>query len=537
MAVRFEFDVVFVGGGIAGALLGFMLACLGVGVLILVSGPWVDRADAVQGFLAAVQKTPEAPYPQQMYAPRPRVSDVGAYYVQEGPKPFRSTYERLVGGTTWHWQGTALRHLPNDFRIKTLYGVGEDWPISYEQLEPWYLEAENEIGVAGDSLNDLGAPRSDSFPMGPIPASYLDKQIDTALRPHGLRTQVVPHARNSEPFHGRPPCCGNNTCVPICPIQAKYDASVHVKKARDAGAQIVDRAVAFKVSAPSSGLIDGIYFKRDGLEQMAKGRVFVIAAHAIETPKLLLMSRTGQHPNGIANSSDQVGRNLMDHPTQISLCLARDPVYPFRGPTEISGIEHMRDGSFRNDTAAFRMPIGNNGWEFGAGPPTTLVSNDIQDGYRGEMLKERLRARTIRQVRLAALIEQLPDANNRVSLSEQMDALGLPRPRIEYAYDDYVLRGQEEARKLARLVFSALGATYQRHLPDLFGAGHIIGTCRMGDDPRTSVADADGRTHDHPNLFLAGSSLFPTAATANPTLTIAALALRSAKAISEELKG
>ena len=117
MAERYESDVVIVGAGIAGALIGYRLASLGVGVLILDSGPWVDRADAVQAFQAAVQKTPDAPYPQQKYAPRPRVSDVGAYYVQEGPKPFRSTYERLVGGTTWHWQGTALRHLPNDFRI------------------------------------------------------------------------------------------------------------------------------------------------------------------------------------------------------------------------------------------------------------------------------------------------------------------------------------------------------------------------------------------------------------------------------------
>lgn len=537
MAERYEADVVIVGAGIAGALIGYRLASLGIEVLILESGPWVDRADAVETFQAAVKKTPDAPYPSQAYAPRPRVSDEGAYYVQEGPKPFRSTYERLVGGTTWHWQGTAIRNLPNDFRIKTLYGIGEDWPISYDQLEPWYLEAENEIGVAGDSLNDLGSPRSGPFPMGPIPASYLDKQIDQALRPHGLRTTVVAHARNSETFQGRPACCGNNICVPICPIQAKYDASVHVKKAGDAGAQIIDRAVAFKVSALSNGLIEGIHFKRDGIEHLAKGHVFVIAAHAIETPKLLLMSRTDEFPNGLANSSDQVGRNLMDHPTHLSLCLTRDPVYPFRGPTEISGIEHMRDGSFRNHSAAFRMPIGNNGWSFGAGLPTKLVVDDIQDGYRGEKLKERLRARSIRQVRLAALIEQLPDPNNRISLSDQMDEVGLPRPRIEYSYDDYVLSGQEEARKLCSFVFNALGATYQRHLPDLYGAGHIIGTCRMGDDPRTSVADADGRTHDHRNLFLAGSGLFPTSATANPTLTIAALALRSAKAISDDLKG
>jgi choline dehydrogenase-like flavoprotein len=140
-------------------------------------------------------------------------------------------------------------------------------------------------------------------------------------------------------------------------------------------------------------------------------------------------------------------------------------------------------------------------------------------------------------VRLAALIEQLPSPDNRVTLADETDALGLPRPRISYSYDDYVMRGVEEARNLAELVFDGLGATERTHVDTLFGAGHIIGTHRIGTHPATSVTDPTGRTHDHPNLYLASSGLFPTAATANPTLTIAALALMSAGAIQQEVGG
>jgi choline dehydrogenase-like flavoprotein len=282
-----------------------------------------------------------------------------------------------------------MRHLPNDFRIRTLYGVGQDWPITYEQLEPWYLQAEQEIGVAGDT--DLGSPRSGPYPLPPIPASYLDQQINDALQPQGLQTLISPHARNSITFQNRPACGGNNTCVPICTLGAKYDAAVHATMAQEAGAQILDEAVAFKLDVSAEGMVERVHFKRpDNSEHTATCRIYVIAAHAIETPKLLLMSRAGALPNGVANPSDQVGRNLMDHPTLVSLCLSWQPVYPYRGPTEISGIEHMRDGDFRRERAAFRVPIGNDGWSFGGRIPPQLAGDYIDDDIRGEELRTRL---------------------------------------------------------------------------------------------------------------------------------------------------
>jgi glucose dehydrogenase len=253
MAEPLQANVVIVGAGVAGMLAAYKLAQAGAKVIVLEAGPPVNRNEAVATYRNAVAKTPKSPYPDTSYAPRPTVLDLSGYYVQEGPVLFKSTYERRVGGTTWHWLGTTLRHLPNDFRLHSLYGVGMDWPISYEQLEPWYSAAEQELGVAGDSTVDLGSPRNQDFPMHALPLTYLDKQVALATEQLGLRVQVTPQARNSRTFDGRPPCCGNATCVPICPIAAKYDASVHVRKAIELGVQVIDQAVVHFVEVNGEG--------------------------------------------------------------------------------------------------------------------------------------------------------------------------------------------------------------------------------------------------------------------------------------------
>jgi choline dehydrogenase-like flavoprotein len=530
-------DIVIVGAGIAGALVAWRLARAGLRVLVLEAGSWVDRAEAVRHYHESPLKTPDAPYPPLAWAPRPTVLDLrNGHYVQDGPATFGSTYERRVGGSTWHWLGAVLRFLPDDFRLHSRHGRGLDWPLDYATLEPWYQQAEEELGVAGDPDDDLDSPRSGPYPLPPIPPSVLDQRIAAAVAPLGLRVRSTPQARNSVPHGKRPACCGSSTCVPICPVGAKYDAAVHVRMAQQAGAEILTEAVAHRIDVDSAGLVSGIAFLRpDGSEELAQGRRYLLAAHAVETPRLLLMSRSERLPAGVANSSDQVGRNLMDHPAQVSLALAEQPVWPYRGPGEISGLEHMRDGSFRAQHAAFRVPIGNDGWSFGGETPVSLAPLLQARGLRGAELRAALKHYGQRQLRLAALLEQLPQPDNRVQLAEQRDALGLPRPRLTYALDDYVLAGSAAARRLADQVFTALGVSERRHVDELFGAGHIMGTTRMGADPRSSVTDSWGRCHDHRNLYIAGSSLFPTGGTANPTLTLAALALRTAAQLQTEL--
>ncbi len=534
------YDVAIVGSGVAGALIGWKLASAGASVVILEAGSLIDRAAGAARYRASIAQTPDSAYDEQPWAPWPRVISKNDYYVQSGDPEtdFQSTYLRAVGGTTWHWLGSMPRLLPSDFELKSRFGVGVDWPISYEDLEPWYLEGEKQLGVAGDSSFDLGSPRSAGYPLPLIPMTYSDKLIAKACEGIGLTVEPTPQARNSQEYQGRPACCGNAMCIPICPIGAKYDAaSVHVKVAEEAGAVVLGDSVVFAVDVDAEGKVSGLRYRRpDRSEGSVAAKVYVVAANAIEGAKLLLMSRTDALPNGVANSSDQVGRNLADHPTQLSIAATNDPIYPYRSPLATAGVEQLREGDFRGDRSAFRVEIGNDGWSWPGLDPLGVAAQLIDEGKIAADVWSGVYQQVPHQMRLASLCESLPNPEYRVTPDyDALDAIGLPRPRLTYGIEPYTRAGLDEAQKVHDRIFDAVGVSFRQHVPQWQGAGHLMGTHRMGSDPKTSVTDADGRAHDHPNLFLAGAGLFPTTGTANPTNTVAALALKTAAAIEHEL--
>ena len=229
--------------------------------------------------------------------------------------------------------------------------------------------------------------------------------------------RATPQGRNSVDRGDRPACCGNASCIPVCPVQAKYDATVHLALAEAKGAQLHEKTTAVFVELGADRRVGAIRFKRwDGSEGRATAKVFVIAAHAIETPRLLLASRSEATPNGVANGSDQLGRNLMDHPSQLSWALADQPLWPYRGPLSTSGIENLRDGDFRRQRAAYRIEIGNDGWSWPTGAPITTAQDLARQGLRGKALDAAILQQTSRHIRLASLMEQLPDPENRVTL-------------------------------------------------------------------------------------------------------------------------
>jgi choline dehydrogenase-like flavoprotein len=488
-----------------------------------------------------------APYPPAWWAPHPvyqpdrgSATDQGAgrvarpeagqrgngYLVQAGPYPYPAEYIRVVGGTTWHWAAQAWRNVPNDFRMKSLYGVGKDWPLSYEELEPYYHAAEVKLGVSG--APNTGSPRAKPFPMQPVAESWAMRRFRERLATGGYPVVANTTARNSRPYGGRPPCCGANNCQPICPIDAQYHGGLAVAEAEQAGARVSPNSVVYRIEHDARGRIAAVhYFDPNKQSHRVTAGIFVLAANGIETPKLLLMSTSDRYPDGLANTSGMAGRNLMDHPSSSLTFDAEDELWLGRGPQSPASINTLRDGPFRSQRAAYRLDFTN------ISQVRAATEDLIAAGIYGAELERQLRFKAAHQCNVKNVIEVLPHPDNRISLSSRKDALGIPQPQVHYAMDDYVHKGMAAAKGDYARIASLMGGTNLRYTPDGEYANnqHITGTLSMGRDPRDSVVDAFGRTHDHPNLFVVGTGVMPTSATANSTLTAVALALRTAEHI------
>ena len=583
----FDYDVIIIGSGVAGSLCAYKLA-QHPGARVLIIDPGVNDVDMAQRMqfrknyaLTAQRSLGQLPtymdLARDRYAPSNDSVDL-LHYLDQTPPPkpeenptnkalYKVPYQRITGGSTWSWRGNCPRFIPSDFKLKATYGVGVDWPIDYGTLEPWYCEAEKEIGISGNDAEwgkdsnlvklGIGGARSQNFPMPNIVQSYSDKKIIAAiggtmvvgedLMPGGRKVEVIstPQARISDntKYPDRSDCRGNSNCIPLCPTGAKYDAGVHLRKALAAGAQIRKGSVVTRLEEAATGNVHTVVFRDWRTDPMKDlrltAKIVVLAANAIESPKIWLNS-------GLGNKSDQVGRNLMDHLQTEVGGLFPEPIYTFRGPQGLSGIEVFRDGPFRKTAGAFRMTIGNDGWGRLEIPTKSIDSLFFQDNtvpplLLGKAFKEKLRDRLTRMMRISCSTEQLPLPENRVTLSDKKDELGLPRPQITYHVDDYSKKALENASAVARKILGAISDPKDIK-PDKLAApqdfntaAHAMGTLRMGDKPENSVVNPFCRSHEHPNLYVAGSSVFVTSSTSNPTLTIAALALRTAAEIVKRL--
>lgn len=527
-----EADVVVIGSGVAGAMAAYRLAAGGAKVAILEAGPRIDRAEIVRGFTDTHKLDLSGGYPNGDWAPRPDWStETDPYIDQIGPDITRIEYLKVVGGTTWHWAAVSNRLTPVEMRMKTAYGVGFDWPISYDDLEPWYCEAEHEMGVAGDSEADDGSPRSRPFPLPMVPHSYSDKVIMQATKEIGMHFIPRPGARNSRAYDGRSQCQGFGTCSPICPSGAQYNASVHVAKAEKSGAALYENTRVDKIVCGGNGRITEVRaVTKDGAAVTAKAKIFVLAANGVESPKLLLMGANENRPAGLANSSGRVGKYFYDHPGVYCRFVMPKPVWP-RGPENTMTSYSFRDGAFRSKRAGWAIAVYNR-------PHLNDIARELLlEGLEPPTLDAELKRRAVSQLEADSHMEQLPDEANGITLDwTKQDRAGQPVIRLHYSIGDYEKAGIAHTRGMFDKMMAAMGAK-MISVSEPFAHHHLMGMTMMGSDPKTSVVDAQCRAHDHKNLFVISSSVFPTGGCANPTLTIAALSLRAADSIKKQLEG
>lgn len=583
------YDAVIVGSGVAGAIVAKQLSEQGKTVLIIEAAPSKDLTLAgfqnyIDTFYGAVEKDANSPYPLNPNAPSPNKLD--DYFVEKGPMPLGGSYTRVTGGTTMHWEAKTLRMLPEDFELRKKYGQGLDWPISYQDLMPYYRKAEFEIGVCGDAdeEKELGIPLEEGyvFPMEKLPPSFLDQKVrekveGTKVQLAGetleLKLSTFPQGRNGvpnpkydsgnvfvpdgvtseSPVEYGERCQGNANCVPLCPAQAKYDARRTLGKAfRTGRVDFLAQSVASKVEInPANGRVEKIHFKHyndpkspEYTKGYAKGRLFVLAANAIENARLMLASE-------LPSTSGLMGRHLMDHPFILAWALMPEVTGTMRGPICTSGIGTFRQGNFRQQQSVFGIDIHNDGWGWATGSPYSEVLDAIDNKNKyGQDLRQTLISRISRQLLLAFMCELPADPSNRVTIDPQFkDKLGNYRPVISFNISDYCLKTLAYARSLSRVIFQRLGAEDYTHYDSADkayftyggegyfyrGGNHFSGTHIMGTNKNNSVVDAKLRSWDHDNLYLVGAGSMPSIGSSNTTLTIAALSFLASEQMLKDL--
>lgn len=545
------FDAVVVGAGAGGAAAAWRLTQHGLRVLVLEAGPRFEpsqdyrlhRPDwEIGGFPHKAGSVGRVLF-AELQRLDPQHDDLRSWSRVAGRhnktarrEPSGPGYHHVrgVGGSTLHFTGEAHRLHPAAMRMRSAYGVAADWPISYAELEPYYMLAEQVIGVAGPAATGERW-RSGPYPLPPHPLCKASAHLAQAGAKSGTTWVANPRAALSRSYDGRPPCnyCGN--CSRGCPIGDKGSADVtFIRQAERTGrCEVRTGAMVVRLEI-RDGAISGVQYIRRGRGERVESPILVLAAGAVETPRLLLANRSSRFPDGTANGYGQVGRNLMETLHWVSTALTRESLRSFEGlPADAICWDFNRPDAVPGVIGGCRFTSSTQ--EAGLTGPISYATRVIS-GF-GAALKQGVRDSFGRALTVGAIGEFLPNENTRITLDATRDEYGLPLARIHG-----FLTGQDitrlrfmanRCRTILREVGSELVEEYGSY--DFFSAPHVTGTCRMGKDARQSVVNAYGRTHDIRNLYIADASVFPSAGGGEgPSLTIEALAIRTADFIANE---
>jgi choline dehydrogenase-like flavoprotein len=541
-------NAVVIGAGAAGGIVAKQLATAGMSVVLLERGKWFTAADCRKDDLRNQRTTVlgNAFGPPEEGNPRVWVDPKGVAHIVRSNEGSYQNNAACVGGGTLSYGAQAWRYLPQDFRMRSTYGAPqgsslEDWPISYDELEPFYEQAEYEIGVSGDySGTPFHGPRKRDLPMPPLPPNKEWGILEPAARRLGLHPFHIPMARNSVPYNGRGPCMRCRWCVGFaCEVDAKNGSqNTVIPIALNTGnCELRTECMAKEIQIDDHGRATGVsYFDADGKLQQQPADLVVVSACAIESARLLLNSKSRLHPNGLGNRYDQVGRNLQGHHYTGAVGFFDFETYDDVGPgasIAISDYNHGTPGLAGGGMLAnefIRLPI----HMIDRMPPGTP--------RWGLAHKQAMRHWHKRSIVIMGPTQQIPTAAGRVTVDPGvLDKYGLPVARFEGNVHPHTFDIGEVQAKRADAWLKEAGAVSTSLMswrPEMVSAGqHQAGTCRMGNDPHGSVVNKHCQIHDVDNLFVIDGSVHVTNGGFNPVLTIMAVAYYASNALVSNWKG
>ena len=533
-------DFVIIGSGIAGGSVARELTSRGFDVVVLEQGREVPPEDMEHDEIGAF------------------ISNRWTNQPQTSPQTFRKTpdakaekrqflqYARAVGGTTLHFTGNFWRFRPIDFNEFSKLGAVAgadvaDWPITYEELEPYYSAVEEAMGISGDSSNAPGEPpRSKPYPLPPLNVTGPGVLLEVGAKKLGWSSKAAPMAILSRPYKGRQPCHNCGFCLAFpCEWGAKSGANwTMIPDALKSGrCELRSNSYVRKIETDDAGRVTGvIYFDKDKKEVVQKAKAVVLSANGAETPRLLLMSKSNRFPDGLANSSGMVGKHLMFNGNVVANGLFEHEVHGHKGPvvTRITQEHYSPDPSL-----GF---FGGGGIDMRVDLPAMLrtISMPSDGPDWGGAWKARARNWFSHSAAAYGHTTSLPVATNSVTLDPDLkDAWGLPAIRTTFKEHEHDMRLYKFFQDRAKELLGAAGAlkVYADPINDEPGSAvHLLGTARMGNDPKSSVVDKYHRAHDVKNLFIVDGSSFVTSGRGQPTMTIQTLAFRAADHIAQFAK-
>lgn len=523
-------DVLIIGAGASGAAIAWSLAETRMHILCLEQGDWVPHASYPGlGLDWEARQLSDFHFSPNV---RRRPED---YPVNDSASPIQVSMFNAVGGSTILYAAHFPRFRPEDFQVRTRDGVAEDWPIDYATLEPWYDLNAQIMGVSGAPGDPAYPPKQ--LPLPPVPLGKLGRTLVRGFERLGWHWWPSDSAIITRDYLGRAACVNAGTCLVGCPQGAKGSVDVtYWPEALRRGVRLRTRCRVHEITVGPDGLVDGvIYYDAEGKEQRQKAHMVVLACNGVGTPRLLLNSKSSLFPDGLANRSGLVGKNLMFHPYAMVMGIFEEPLEAYKGPT---GCCIMSQEFYGTDRSRGFV----RGYSFeilrGFGPVNTALWG-LQHGL---IPWGRDHHRAFQQLfdhvaGMVVICEDLPEEHNCVTLDPDLrDSDGIPAPRVSYRLSENSRAMLAHAVERAREVLEAAGAkrtVVESPLP--FAGWHLMGTARMGRDPRTSVVNEWGRCHDVKNLFIVDGSVFVTSAAVNPTNTIQALALYIGDQIKKRL--